>query len=145
MWCKMKNKNRRRFTRIGAQWEVRLDFSSTEFRCNINNISLSGFYVNGTLKRSVGELCLVELKESTAYDNLVIIGVGSVSRVRPTGAPCPSHSQLTTSVSWLWLWPSSGSFGGEGRAAGSGPPSRSSSCSLVSGSSSPSSMDLCTT
>ncbi|MCI5221135.1 MAG: hypothetical protein D3924_00270 [Candidatus Electrothrix sp. AR4] len=97
----MENKNRRRFTRIYFQWAVHLDFGLIEYKRYVANVSLSGFYVDGSFDQSIGDLCIIQLKQSGLYTNVVIRAVGSISRSTDNGIALEFHSMKLDSFFFL--------------------------------------------
>ncbi|MCI5209557.1 MAG: hypothetical protein D3910_12385 [Candidatus Electrothrix sp. ATG2] len=97
----MKNINNRRFSRVGILWAVHLEFHVNEYKSFVNNVSLSGLFIEGDFDQVIGDLCIMNLKQSALYKRNVIRAVGIVSRVTVKGIGLEFLSMKLDSFSFL--------------------------------------------
>jgi hypothetical protein len=81
----MRNGNQRKFSRIAIQRAVQLDFSKKKYHGVLNNISLSGLFVQGTFQQSKGDLCKIFIKDSNGYSDYAIHALGLIVRQNENG------------------------------------------------------------
>ncbi|MCI5165418.1 MAG: PilZ domain-containing protein [Candidatus Electrothrix sp. GM3_4] len=81
----MNGRNQRKFPRIKIQRDVRIDFSSARCHGFVDNISLSGSFVEGVFKQLKGDICRIDLKESALYSGPAARAIGSIVRVDDNG------------------------------------------------------------
>ncbi|RWX44988.1 hypothetical protein VU01_10342 [Candidatus Electrothrix marina] len=97
----MKSINNRRFSRVGILWAVHLEFYANKYKNFVNNVSLSGLFVEGEFDQIIGDLCIINLKQSALYNKNIIRAVGSVSRVTEDGIALEFLSMRLDSFSFL--------------------------------------------
>jgi len=81
----MEKKDRRRFSRVNLQWAARLDFGAVEYKRFVNNVSLSGLYIEGDFQQKIGDLCAISLKQSCLFVEDDIRAVGIIARISEYG------------------------------------------------------------
>jgi hypothetical protein len=82
----MEYKNKRRFSRVNIRWAARLDFGVTEYKHFVDNVSLSGFHVEGKFQQRTKDLCIIKLTPSGLLRTTEAVrAVGTVSRISETG------------------------------------------------------------
>ena len=81
----MERKDRRGFSRVHLQWSARLDFGIREYKRFVHDVSLSGLYVEGNFRQSVGDLCVINLKQSCLFVEDAVHAVGSIARISERG------------------------------------------------------------
>lgn len=81
----MDEQNRRRFSRVNLQWAARLDFGMVEYKRFVNNVSLSGVYVEGEFHQLIGDLCIISLKQSGLFAEEAVQAVGTITRISEYG------------------------------------------------------------
>ncbi len=79
------DKNQRKFSRIKIQRAIHINFSSKQYYGFINDISLSGSFIEGSFKQSKGDICRVDLKESSLHSETAIRAIASVVRACDCG------------------------------------------------------------
>ncbi|CAK8721525.1 hypothetical protein H206_03143 [Candidatus Electrothrix aarhusensis] len=82
----MEGENRRRFSRVNIQWAARLDFGIMEYKRFVDNVSLSGFHIEGDFKQKTNDLCIIKLTPSGLLHTVEAVrAIGTVSRISETG------------------------------------------------------------
>lgn len=83
----MERKDRRRFSRVHLHWAARLDFGVKEYRFFVHDVSLSGLYVDieENFQQTVGDLCIISLKQSCLFVDDAVHAVGSIARISKHG------------------------------------------------------------
>jgi hypothetical protein len=82
----MEDKNRRRFSRVNIRWAAQLDFGVIEYKRFVDNVSLSGFRINGNFQQKTRDLCMIRLTPSGLLHTAEAVhAVGIVSRISETG------------------------------------------------------------
>ncbi|MGB5684800.1 MAG: PilZ domain-containing protein [Candidatus Electrothrix sp.] len=94
------NKNQRKFSRVKIQQAVRLDFCSAQYHGIIDDISLCGSFVRGKFKQSKGDICKIDLRESSGQD-IVAQAIGSIVRSCDCGVAIEFIAMGTKSYNWL--------------------------------------------
>ncbi len=71
---------------MNIQWAARLDFGVIEYKRFVDNVSLSGFHVEGDFKQKTRDLCIIRLTPSgLLHTEEALRAIGTVSRVSETG------------------------------------------------------------
>ena len=81
----MEEKNRRRFSRVNILWAVRLDFGTVEYKQFVNNVSLGGLYIEGDFQQVIGDVCIINLKQSSLFPEESVHAVGTITRISKHG------------------------------------------------------------
>ncbi|CAK8721520.1 MAG: hypothetical protein D3917_17470 [Candidatus Electrothrix sp. AX5] len=81
----MKDENRRRFSRVNIRWAARLDFGAMEYKRFVDNVSLSGFRIDGNFQLRTNDLCIIRLTPSgILHTGDAVRAVGIISRISET-------------------------------------------------------------
>ena len=81
----MKEKNKRRFSRVKSLWAARLDFGVVEYKRFVNNVSLGGLYVEGDFRQVIGDVCIISLKKAGLFSEESVLAMGSITRISEHG------------------------------------------------------------
>ncbi|MCI5209615.1 MAG: hypothetical protein D3910_12675 [Candidatus Electrothrix sp. ATG2] len=81
----MENTNKRRFSRFTIPWVARLDFGLIEYKGSVEDVSCSGLYVEGCFDQSHGDVCVIDLKDSTTGRYSIITAICSICRISDDG------------------------------------------------------------
>ena len=97
----MDERDRRRFSRINMRWAVRLDFGLKEYKRFVDNVSLSGLYIEGTFQQLIGDICLISLKQSCLFEDDAVQAVGYIARISEYGIAVEFSSMKLDSFFFL--------------------------------------------
>lgn len=97
----MDERDRRRFSRINMQWAVRLDFGLTEYKRFVDNVSLSGLYIEGEFQQLIGDICAISLKQSSLFEDDAVQAVGYIARITDHGMAVEFFSMKLDSFFFL--------------------------------------------
>ena len=97
----MDDRDRRRFSRINMQWAARLDFGVAEYKCFVDNVSLSGLYIEGEFEQLIGDLCVISLKQSFLFEDDAVQAVGYIARITDHGVAVEFFSMKLDSFFFL--------------------------------------------
>lgn len=81
----MRNGNKRKFSRIAIQRAVHLDFSKKKYHGILENISLSGLFINGSFEQTKGDICKITIRTANGYSDSAIRSVGVITRKTDSG------------------------------------------------------------
>ncbi|MCP4492526.1 MAG: PilZ domain-containing protein [Gammaproteobacteria bacterium] len=77
--------NRRQFTRIKIQRDVRLDFGKNKYASSISNFSLGGMYIQGCFDQQIDDICTIKFNISYVDSDVKINAICLVVRVDQDG------------------------------------------------------------
>ncbi len=98
----MEDENRRRFSRVNIRWAARLDFGAMEYKRFVDNVSLSGFRIDGNFQQRTKDLCIIRLTPSgLLHTEDAVRAIGTVSRISETGMAIEFFSMKIDSFFFL--------------------------------------------
>ncbi|MCI5178886.1 MAG: PilZ domain-containing protein [Candidatus Electrothrix sp. AW3_4] len=97
----LENRDQRKFSRVSAQWPVRLYFRSSQYQGILDNLSLSGSFINGAFKQSKGDICKIDLKKSTLDTKVAACAISRIVRTSDNGIALEFVGMRTDSYNWL--------------------------------------------
>lgn len=97
----LEKKNKRKFSRIPTQWPVRLYFRSSQYQGILDNLSLSGSFINGAFKQSKGDICKIDLKKSTLDTKVAACAISAIVRADDNGVALEFIGMRAESYNWL--------------------------------------------
>ena len=97
----MDERDRRRFSRINMQWAARLDFGVAEYKRFVDNVSLSGLFIEGEFAQLIGDICVISLKQSFLFEDDAVQAVGYIARITDHGVAIEFFSMKLDSFFFL--------------------------------------------
>ncbi|WPD22242.1 MAG: PilZ domain-containing protein [Candidatus Electrothrix scaldis] len=97
----MDERDRRRFSRINMQWAARLDFGVAEYKRFVDNVSLSGLFIEGEFEQLIGDICVISLKQSFLFEEDAVQAVGYIARITDHGVAIEFFSMKLDSFFFL--------------------------------------------
>ncbi|CAK8719694.1 MAG: PilZ domain-containing protein [Candidatus Electrothrix sp. AU1_5] len=97
----LENRDQRKFSRVSTQWPVRLYFRSSQYQGILDNLSLSGSFINGAFKQSKGDICKIDLKKSTLDTKVAACAISRIVRTSDNGIALEFVGMRTDSYNWL--------------------------------------------
>lgn len=97
----LEKRNQRKFSRVTTQWPVRLYFRSSQYQGILDNLSLSGSFINGAFKQSKGDICKIDFKKSTLDTKVAACAISTIVRADDNGVALEFIGMRTESYNWL--------------------------------------------